>query len=188
MSDESAVYTAIQASVDQLTWPLFDEAIRILARRVRESGYHPDLILGVARGGLVPAAALAYALGVKQIATINVRRYVGHGRHSREPALLSPLPPPDLFRLKRILVVDDVADTGATLCLVKNACSGEALAIRTAVIYEKPTALIRSEYVWRRTAAWLDFPWEVQPIDGHTARSRRLSDRAGLVRGWRTDG
>lgn len=145
---------------DRLTWSRFAEASQVLARQVVASGYEPNLILAIARGGLAPAAAIAYRLDVKQVATINVRYYVGVLRHLRRPVLLPPLFDRGELRGERVLIVDDVADSGATLCLVKNLCRHEAAEVRSAVIYEKPASLIRSEYVWRRTLAWVEFPWE----------------------------
>ena len=59
----------------------------------------------------------------------------------------------------RVLVVDDVADTGRTLALVKDFCAGSVGEARIAVLYEKPGSIVRCEYVWRRTDRWIDFPW-----------------------------
>ena len=52
-----------------LTWPLFGEAVRELATQVAESGYEPDIVLAIARGGLIPAGCLGYALSVKNTFT-----------------------------------------------------------------------------------------------------------------------
>jgi hypoxanthine phosphoribosyltransferase len=55
-----------------------------------------------------------------------------------------------------------VADTGATLALVKDFCAGKVGEVRCAVLYEKPRSEVRCEYVWRRTDRWIDFPWSAQ--------------------------
>jgi len=62
-----------------------------------------------------------------------------------------------------VLVADDVADTGKTLELVRDFCSGYVAEVRTAVIYEKPRSLVRCDYEWRRTDRWIDFPWSSLP-------------------------
>ncbi len=62
-----------------------------------------------------------------------------------------------------VLIVDDVADTGATLKLVRDFCAGHAARVRTAVIYEKPQSSEKCEYVWARTDRWIDFPWSSEP-------------------------
>jgi hypoxanthine phosphoribosyltransferase len=75
------------------------------------------------------------------------------------------LPPvPDLvdFGETRVLIADDVADTGATLALVQAFCEGKVGEVRCAVLYEKPRSTVRCEYVWRRSDCWIDFPWSVE--------------------------
>ena len=76
------------------------------------------------------------------------------------------LPPvPALVDLSgaRVLVADDVADTGATLELVRAFCAGHVAETRIAVLYEKPHSTVACEYVWRRTDRWITFPWSAKP-------------------------
>ena len=56
-------------------------------------------------------------------------------------------------------IVDDVADTGQTLRLVQEFVAGKVGSARTAVLYEKSRSVIKSDYVWRRTDRWINFPW-----------------------------
>ena len=75
------------------------------------------------------------------------------------------LPPvPELVDLEseRMLIADDVADTGETLKLVKDFCAGKVAEVRCAVLYEKPHSTVQSDYVWRRTQLWIDFPWSAE--------------------------
>jgi len=58
---------------------------------------------------------------------------------------------------------DDVADTGATLELVRDFCADKVAEVRCAVIYQKPRSLVDCEYVWRHTDRWINFPWSVLP-------------------------
>ena len=62
----------------------------------------------------------------------------------------------------RVLVVDDVADTGETLLLVADQVRRHVADVRTAVLYEKPRSAVRCDYVWRRTTRWIDFPWSAR--------------------------
>jgi hypoxanthine phosphoribosyltransferase len=76
------------------------------------------------------------------------------------------LPPvPDLVDLQdaRMLIADDVADTGQTLALVKGFCAGQVGKVRVAVLYEKPRSIVNCEYVWRHTDRWIVFPWSAEP-------------------------
>lgn len=142
-----------------LTWSLYGEAARSLAVAVAEDGYRPDLILAIARGGLIPAGSLSYALSVKNCYVINVEYYTGIDERLEFPVIL---PPPltlvDLVDAK-LLVVDDVADTGHTLHLVREFAASEVAEVRCAVLYQKSRSIVDCEYVWRRTDAWIDFPW-----------------------------
>ena len=151
------------AERERLAWAEFGEATRELARQVVDDGYEPDLVLSVARGGLLVGAALGYALDVKNTWTMNVEFYTGVDERLDVPMILPPVP--DLVDLEsaRMLIADDVADTGETLKLVKDFCSGKVAEVRCAVLYEKSPSVVKCEYVWRRTDLWIDFPWSAQP-------------------------
>ncbi len=147
-----------------LTWERYGTAVRELAQSVADSGFVPDVVLAVARGGLIPAGSVAYALDCKNLFTMNVEFYTGVGTTLPAPQLLPPFL--DLAELNDIgvLVVDDVADSGRTLELVVNVCREHAAEVRSAVIYEKPRSLIAPDYVWRRTDLWINFPWSSEPV------------------------
>ena len=149
-----------------MTWPELGSSCRALASLVHEDGYAPDIVLAVARGGLLVAGALAYALGVKNTYTMNVEFYTGIDERLELPMILPPVP--DLVDLgeARVLIADDVADTGMTLALVQDFCAGKVAEVRAAVLYEKPRSMVKCEYVWRRTDRWIDFPWSVEPPVG----------------------
>ncbi len=142
-----------------LTWERYGVAAAELGERVRGSGFVPDIVLGIARGGLVLAASLAYALDCKNLFTMNVEFYTGVGTTLDAPVMLPPLlDTADLVDMS-VLVVDDVADTGKTLELVTDFCRDHVAEARSAVLYEKPTTVVEADYVWRRTDRWIDFPW-----------------------------
>jgi hypoxanthine phosphoribosyltransferase len=146
-----------------LTWAGFGEAGRELAQQVADDGYRPDLILTIARGGLLPAGALGYALDVKNLVVVNVEFYTGVDQRLDVPVFLPPVPAAVHLAGFKVLVVDDVADTGETLRLVRDFCADHVAEARTAVLYEKPRSTVRCEYVWRRTDRWIDFPWSSTP-------------------------
>ena len=150
-----------------LSWEAFGAAARELAEQVHEDGYEPDLILSIARGGLLVGAALGYALDVKNTWTMNVEFYTGVDERLDVPMLLPPVPELVDLESARMLIADDVADTGETLELVKNFCVGKVAEVRCAVLYEKSRSIVSCEYVWKRTDLWIDFPWSVQaPVVG----------------------
>jgi uncharacterized protein len=148
---------------ERMSWTDLGDAARALAASMVDDGYTPDLILGIARGGLLVAGALSYALGVKNTFTMNVEFYTGVDERLPVPMILPPVP--DLVDLhdSRMLIADDVADTGQTLALVKGFCAGQVGEVRTAVLYEKPQSIVNCDYVWRNTDLWIDFPWSIEP-------------------------
>ncbi|GLW66600.1 phosphoribosyltransferase [Actinomadura rubrobrunea] len=142
---------------------MFGQASRELAQAVADSGYRPDLILSIARGGLFVAGSLGYALDVKNLHVMNVEFYTGVDQRLDMPVMLPPVPNAVDLSGARVLVADDVADTGATLKLVRDFCADHVADVRCAVIYEKPRSAVRCEYVWRRTDRWINFPWSTLP-------------------------
>jgi hypoxanthine phosphoribosyltransferase len=146
-----------------MSWQDLGDGTRVLAEQVHRDGYRPDMVLAIARGGLLVAGALAYALDVKNTFTMNVEFYTGIDERLEMPMILPPVPDLVDFAETRVLIADDVADTGATLALVKGFCEGKVAEVRCAVLYEKPRSTVHCEYVWRRSDRWIDFPWSVQP-------------------------
>ncbi|SNS76236.1 hypothetical protein SAMN04488107_3687 [Geodermatophilus saharensis] len=146
-----------------LTYEQFGTAARDLARQVVDGGFEPDLILSIARGGLFLGGALGYALDVKNTFVMNVEFYTGVDERLDLPVVLPPTLDQVDITGANVLVADDVADTGKTLELVRDFCAGYVAAVRTAVVYEKPRSLVTCDYVWRRTDAWIDFPWSSEP-------------------------
>jgi uncharacterized protein len=151
-----------EAARELMSWSDLGEGSRALAEAVRSDGYRPDIVLGIARGGLLVAGSLSYALGIKNTFTLNVEFYTGVDERMEMPILLPPVPDLVDFAETRVLIADDVADTGATLLLVKEFCAARVAEVRCAVLYEKPPSAIRCEYVWRRTDRWIDFPWSAE--------------------------
>src|ERR1700733_8375492 len=142
-----------------MKWKELGKGTRALAELVVADGYKPDMVLAIARGGLLVAGALSYALGVKNTFTMNVEFYTGVDQRLELPMILPPVPDLVDFKETRVLIADDVADTGATLELVKEFCADQVAEARCAVLYEKPRSTVNCEYVWRRTDRWITFPW-----------------------------
>ncbi|XVU27233.1 phosphoribosyltransferase [Actinoplanes sp. CA-054009] len=142
-----------------LTWDDFGRAGRALSQQIAGDGWRPSLILAVARGGLFAAGSISYALDIKNLHVINVEFYTGVDERLDTPVMLGPEPSIADMTGANVLIVDDVADTGETIKLVRDFCAAHAAEVRTAVIYEKPHTIVRCEYVWKRTEKWINFPW-----------------------------
>lgn len=146
-----------------LTWERFGSACRELAQQVKDSGFEPEVLIAVARGGLLPGGGLSYALGVKLTDAINVEFYTDVHETLPDPVLLAPLLDTDSIRGKRLLVVDDVVDSGRTLALVLDLLATHGADARSAVLYAKPTTVVEPDFTWAHTDQWIVFPWSAQP-------------------------
>jgi len=150
------------SELEVMNWDELGAGARELAQMVADDDWRPDIVLGIARGGLLVAGAIGYALGVKNTFTMNVEFYTGIDERLDVPMILPPVPDLVDFADFKVLIADDVADTGATLELVKHFCAGKVAEVRCAVLYEKPRSSVRCEYVWRRTDRWITFPWSAE--------------------------
>ncbi len=163
-----------------LGWEQFGAAGRELAGTVVADGFRPDLLLAIARGGLLIAGSMAYALGMKSCCVINVEYYTGVDERLEVPVILPPNL--DLIDLSdaHLLIVDDVADTGETLALVADTVKPQVQELRTAVLYEKSRSIVQCDYVWRRTDDWIMFPWSsLPPVPGAVADESRAPSYDG---------
>lgn len=146
-----------------LTWEGFGVASRELAQTIADSQFNPEIIIAIARGGLVAAGALSYALGVKLSDAINVEFYTDVNETLPDPVLLEPLLDVNALTGKRLLVVDDVADSGRTLSLVVRLLEDQGAIVQTACVYAKPRTEIEPDFVWKHTDQWIVFPWSALP-------------------------
>jgi uncharacterized protein len=152
-----------------LDWATYGVAIRQLAQLVADAEYQPDIILAIARGGLFAAGSLGYALSVKNIYVMNVEFYTGIDERLDVPVMLPPYLELSDIAESRVLIADDVADTGKTLRLVRDFCEGKVADVRCAVLYQKSHSQVDCEYVWKHTDRWINFPWSTEApiLDPH---------------------
>ncbi len=154
--------SAVAPERETLTWDLFGRASRDIARDVIAADFVPEVVVAIARGGLLPAGAIAYGLGVKNCGAINVEFYTGIGTVLDAPELLPPELDMTYLNGRRVLLVDDVADSGRTLDLAVRLLVERGADVRSAVIYTKPTTIIQPDFSWKNTDLWIDFPWSWQ--------------------------
>ncbi|MGC9209079.1 MAG: phosphoribosyltransferase [Nitrososphaeria archaeon] len=131
--------------------------------KIRESGYVPDLNVGIGRGGLFVLRSLQdfFIAGRVRIPyiVIAVERYVGLQRTSRiKVKYLSAR----TVKGKRVLLIDDVADQGISLKVARDECLKKgAREVRTATLHLKPTSAFIPDYYSMVTDAWIIYPWEL---------------------------
>lgn len=79
------------------------------------------------------------------------------------PVVLPPVPNRIDLAGASVLVADDVADSGETLRLVQDFCAGYVKEVKSVVLYQKPTTIIKPDFTWHHTDKWIEFPWSAQP-------------------------
>ncbi len=143
------------------SWDQIHRMLIELADRVRLSEYKPDIIVGISRGGWIPARVLSDLLDNPYVTSVGAEFYVGVYETIREPRLTQPLPV-SVFD-KKILLVDDVTDTGKSVLLIKEHLSRQGVKdTRILTLYFKPWSIIKPDFYSKETSDWIVFPWEIR--------------------------
>jgi hypoxanthine phosphoribosyltransferase len=141
------------------TWEKIYELLLNLATHIRKTGFKPDIIVGIARGGLLPACILTDLLETPELANVKVQFYLSVAETKGEPVITQPVSAQ--VKGKKVLVVDDVADTGKSLALVREHLKKEGTTdVKTATIYYKPWSALIPDWFEKKTSRWIIFPWE----------------------------
>jgi hypoxanthine phosphoribosyltransferase len=143
-------------------WDKIARMCEALAKKVR--AYRPDVLVGISRGGLVPVRLLSDILGNRNVAIMKIEFYKGIGKTSKSPKITQPLTAP--LKGKKVLIVDDVADSGRSL-MVAAAYVRKlgAKQCKIATLHFKPASAFRPDFFLERTSAWIIYPWELHEVE-----------------------
>jgi uncharacterized protein len=144
---------------DVVTWDALEVLVKGLAEQV---GSGHDVLLAITRGGLVPSGMLAYLLGHRDILVAAVVYYDDHGQPGEQPAFYQ-FPSDPLLHGKRVLIVDEVWDTGTTIEAVVERVRLAGGTPTTAVLHYKPhRSKVRSvpDHHVVSTDAWIVYPFK----------------------------
>ena len=153
-------------SVELLSWYTIFDSVDKLVELIKEDDYIPDAVVIVGRGGFIPGALLTYKLDVKTVHNFSIQTY--NEKDVKTGSIISIQEPGHSLELKhkdsKVLVVDDISDTGHTLEYIKNELSTNygLNNIRFATLFtKKSTTYIPDYYVTEfPDESWLVFPWE----------------------------
>lgn len=146
----------------KISWDKFQKATEELADKIKTSGFKLNYIIGIANGGLIPLALLAKRLDIQNILTVSASSYE---KREQRGLTITYLPEVDLTG-KKILLVDEIAETGTTLKKVSEAIAEKYKAgeIKTATvaINKNKCDFLPDFYVIESEKAddWIVFPWE----------------------------
>lgn len=157
------------------TWNQIYSLLVKLAKKIRESGFKPDLIVGVSRGGWIPARIMSDLLENHNLASITTEFYEDVAKTKQKPTITQPVSVS--VKNKKVLVVDDLADTGESLKLVYAHLTEQgASEIRIAAIYYKPWSVTVPNYYEKQTRKWIVFPWEQKETVRKTVNAEKTVD------------
>ncbi|MFW9960001.1 MAG: phosphoribosyltransferase [Candidatus Thorarchaeota archaeon] len=130
-----------------------------LSERIVASGFKPDIIVGIARGGWIPARILSDVLYMESLQNIRIEYYTDVGVRGKEPKITQPLT--GSLKGQSVLIVDEIADTGDSLYhAISHTKSLGVEEQRSAVLHLKPTSRVIPDYFMVRTSSWVVYPWE----------------------------
>jgi len=179
-----------QMRCELLSWPQFQRLARKLALAIVESGFHPDLIVAIARGGLAPARIVADYLGIMNVVSFRIEHYRGS---ERAPQAIIRNPLSAEITGRRVLLIDDVSDSGETFEMALRHLRERlpTAEIRTAALHHKTASRFVPDYFaikvvkWR----WITYPWAViEDLGGFIrAMEPRPTDVAAVTERLRRD-
>jgi len=144
-----------------LTWMHIEDLAIRLADQL-PSGY--DVMLVITRGGMVPACIISERLNLRNILVAAVMFYTGV-EHTLEKPIFLQFPSDPLLNKRRVLIVDDVWDSGRTIMAVRERVRQAGGYPQTAVLHFKPRRTAysdaRPDYYVDETDAWIVYPWDV---------------------------
>ncbi|WP_086250945.1 phosphoribosyltransferase [Campylobacter devanensis] len=136
----------------------FEHDAKILAKRARDE-FNPEVILGIARGGLTLAHFLANALDIRDCFSLNSIHY----ENTTKLDTVKIYNIPDLSKFKRVLITDDIIDSGESIVAIKKEISRlyPNLEIAVATIFYKPKALMLPNFTIKEADDWIEFFWDL---------------------------
>jgi hypoxanthine phosphoribosyltransferase len=169
----------VEAEFEVPTWRRLYLMLLGQAEKIRESSFKPDAIIAVSRGGWLPARVLADLLETG-LGNVSVEFYVGVAETRKAPVLTQSASV--AVAGKKVLVVDDVADSGESLKLVKaHVLQQGAKEARIATVYYKPWSLVKPDYYMMETRRWVVFPWELKETVREIVEKYKDTDAVGVV-------
>jgi len=151
-----------EVKLTHLTWKDIDDSCKKLANLIKNSGFKPEIIVGIQRGGCITAVLISHLLTIEDFCTIGIRSTASDDvRAQRIKPIIYDSFSLQLITGKRTLLVDDINDTGETLIeakkvLLKYGCKE----VKTATIVSAPANTGKVDFYAKEIKPWVVFPWE----------------------------
>lgn len=140
------------------SYEMFREDMKELVDKIDSN---PDAIVAISRGGLTMAHFLGIALDLRRVYTINASSFFNK---VQQEIRISNIP--ELSGNQRVLIVDEIVDSGTSMEKVYNILSAinSSIEFKTACIFHKPTAQFKPDFILREANNWVEFFWEVDIV------------------------
>lgn len=151
-----------------VSWKKLDSLCRKLAERIQGEKFKPELIVAVSRGGLVPAQIISHSLKNSELYVIKADYYKDdvakdNMEWNKKPVITQKLDKD--IKGKKILVVDEVTDSGATAIKVKKYIESlKPKEARYLTVHWKPWSKFKPDYYAERAEGWVAYPWASESI------------------------
>jgi hypoxanthine phosphoribosyltransferase len=132
-----------------MTWQKLTKEINKLREKITVS---PDIIVGIVRGGIIPARLLASTLHVKNMYCLTVKK---DGDQRNVVTTIT-----EDLKGKQIVLVEDMLETGKSLIVAKKYLEDKGATVKTACLYIMPISEIRPDYYLKKLSEVVHFPWE----------------------------
>ncbi|TLD85165.1 phosphoribosyltransferase [Helicobacter sp. MIT 11-5569] len=140
------------------SYEMFREDMKELVSQI---DFNPDAIVAISRGGLTMAHFLGIALDLRRVYTINASSFFNKVQQEIQISNI-----PELSGNQRVLIVDEIVDSGTSMEKVYNILSeiNTNIDFKTACIFHKPTAGFKPDFILREAKDWVEFFWEVDIV------------------------
>lgn len=130
-----------------------------VSKQIKKVEYDYDRIVTLAKGGWPMTRSLIDFSGIPEIASIGIKFYSGVNQRFDKPVIYQDIPVS--IENEKILLFDDVADTGESLIFTKKLLEDRgAKEVKTATIFYKPHSQLKPDFFGEETTAWIVFPFE----------------------------
>ncbi|PAF46374.1 nicotinate phosphoribosyltransferase [Helicobacter sp. 12S02634-8] len=138
--------------------------LKTLHKQVGERVGVPDAIVCIARGGMTMSHMLALAWNLRSVYTLNA---ISYSDANVQSSLIIENMPQIKYEHQRILVVDEIVDSGKSLETIMHKLRGSypEKMFYSAVIFQKSSAKVRADFYLKSVVEWIDFFWEVDMLE-----------------------
>lgn len=142
------------------SWEEIYKLSRKVGKEVLDSDFNPDVLIGIIRGGLVPARILSELLKNPRLYCMKIEYYDENNKPTEKPNITQELD----VHLKdlNVLVVDEVCDSGSSMkTTMEYLKKFEPKQVKTAVVHVKPCSIFKPDFYADETDKWIVYPWEI---------------------------